>query len=187
MSIIVDRFKEISKELEDVGVGTSGADYLSIIAAILTAGEAAGDLLEEPDDDEDLVPARTPDVEFTGDDPTAEDTLGAINSLERFNPTDFDDGDPQFDPPVLKGKHPVSLLQEVCQERMLNMPEYEFERLPTEAHLARYRGTVTIKDVGSSELPEGRNYGSHGDTKRALALVMLVEHFGAKNTRRARA
>ena len=190
MSKIVDRFKEISKELETAAPSAAPPEQVPIIAAILTAGEATETLAKSVSlllEDYDAQPgdAQPGDAPVVAG-PTQTGTIETDD--DDSEPDDDDDnpfeGEPEYDPPVLKGKHPVSLLQEVCQERMLEMPEYEIVRLPSADHVTRYAGTVTIEDVGKSRLLEGKACLNHPDTKRALARIMLVEHFGAKEGRK---
>ncbi len=169
MSTIVDRYKEISKEIECTGV--ADADHTPIIAAILTAGEAMVEMAEALEEERDEPIEEGPEL------------VTCVETDEE----EYGDNDPVFDVPSLKGRQPVSLLQEVCQERGLLMPEYKIHRSGGEDHVPLFGGSVKVLRLTGlpvfSSLVDSK-YRTKGDAKKALAMVMLIEHFDAKDTRR---
>jgi len=178
---IIDRFKEIGKEIE--GAGTADADQIPIITAILTGAEHIADAIaekrgghHEPDD-------------YAGElGPTQADRHEAWRKGEGFDEDDgLFDGEPEFDPPILSGRQPVSLLQEVCQERDFDPPRYEITREGGDDHVPKFGGTVTVdRDDDEVMSKIDRGLSSKVKAKKALALAMLTEHFGAKQHREKR-
>lgn len=181
---IVDRFKEISKEIADLDDGT---EHIAIVAAVLTLSETTetlaglvGLLLEDYDaQPSDAQPGDAPIVAG----PTQTGTIEADDDEDDpiYGAEDFEPCDSAFDPPILSGRQPVSLLQEVCQERDLDPPEYDITRHGMDDHIPKFGGTVTIdRDDDEIKSEIEWKYRSKSDAKRALATAMLVKHFGAK-------
>jgi len=151
---IVDRYEEIRSQLNDDSAEGK------LVAAIFTAGEAAG--MADFDD--------TPSDRFVA---PSEEELDAMIDED-------DEEESDWPRPRLKGRQPVSLLQEVCQERGLPMPEYEIHRAGGEDHIPHFGGIVklTIEGVDRTSKSETK-YRAKADAKKALARKMLVEHFEA--------
>jgi hypothetical protein len=82
-------------------------------------------------------------------------------------------------PIVLKGRHPVSLLNELCQSRGWPQPFFNITQ-SGESHTPNFSGVCVIDtgdDVYDSEVSAAR---SKAELKKELARQMLIEEFGAQ-------
>lgn len=87
---------------------------------------------------------------------------------------------------VLKGRHPVSILGEVCQARGWPLPEYDIKQVGGESHTPVFAGSCSINGDDALEedpLPfvvQLDNGKSKAELKKALATKMLIDHFDAR-------
>jgi hypothetical protein len=148
------------------------SESVPFVAALLVVAESIDDALEELVDlhEEPHREERTP-------------SSRARLAHELSEADDEDEADEEEEqPPVLAGRQPVSLLQEICQARGLSSPAYLCEREGGDDHVPKFMCSVAVAK-GEDEEPvsvEVRGASTKADAKKAAARAMLIKHFGAR-------
>ncbi len=143
---VLDELVEKSRSAEHVAL-EQRPEQMPAVAAILTVGRIIEEYLAIPDDDEHQA------------------AHSVMPRATAFKPAQI----------VLKGRQAVSVLNEVCQQRGWEKPNYEVGSKAVGDSLL-FGGNLK---VGELTVSIGPNLSTKKNAKAALARQMLKEHFGA--------